>query len=90
MKGIALQVPIIGLISLVIIILILSALGPTIIDNTDTRACDNTIGDNVTGCALENSSGSSKTMYSLVELLYPIIGVIIVVIAGFGLSRKFD
>ncbi len=89
MKGATLQVPILGLISIVIIVLILTALGPTIIDNTSTRACDNTIGDNVTGCALENSSGSSKTMYSLVELLYPIIGVIIVVVAGFGLSRRF-
>ncbi len=79
---------VIGLITLVVVVLIITALGPTILTQTDTRSCDNTIGDNVTGCALENVSATGGTMFSLIELLYPIIGVIIVITGGFLLSKR--
>ncbi len=72
------QNAVVGLIAIVIFILILTALGPTIVDNTDTAASQ----------PLENASGTSKQMYSLIELLYPIIGVIVFVTVGFALGRR--
>ncbi len=77
---------IVGLITLVIIVIILTALGPTIIFQTDTSSTP-AFDDNRTH-DLENTSATAGTMYGLIELLYPIIGVIIVITAGFVLATR--
>lgn len=64
-----------AIIGLVIFIVVLTSLGSTVITNTATS----------TGHTLENASATGKTMYSLIELLYPIIGVIIMISVGFAL-----
>lgn len=64
------------IIGVVIVISILTSLGTMIITNTATG----------TGKPLENASASSKSMYSIIEFLYPIIGVMIMV--GVGMSYK--
>ena len=78
-----------GLLGLVIGILILTSLATTVVDNTYTGDC-NTLRANDTGCELDNASATGKTMYSLLELLYPIIGVIIMVSVGFAMKSRFD
>jgi hypothetical protein len=70
---------VIAIIGIVIFVAVLTSLGPTVVTNTDTSA----------NSALENASSTSKTMYSLIELLYPIIGVIVMVSIGFAVGRKF-
>ncbi len=69
---------VVGVIALVIFVVILTALGPTIVDQTDTSA----------GEPLENASSTGQTMYSLIELLYPIIGVVAFITVGFALGRR--
>ncbi len=69
---------VVGVIALVIFVVILTALGPTIVDQTDTSASE----------PLENASATGKTMYSLLELLYPIIGVVAFITVGFALGRR--
>lgn len=66
-----------GLIVLVVFVLILTALAPTVITNTNTGA----------NKPLENSSAAGKSMYSLIEILFAVVGVMAVV--GFGLGRKY-
>lgn len=74
-----------GIISIVIGIIILSSLGGTIVNNTSTRSCDASAGDNVTGCALENASDTAKDMYSIMELGYPMLGIMFLFGGGYGL-----
>lgn len=83
---------VVGLIGLVIGILILTSLGNTVVEQTETRACGTFLSasENLSDCSLENSSETGKTMYSLIELIYPIIGVMIMIVAGFALKNKFD
>lgn len=69
---------VVGIIGIVIAIIFLTSLGETIITNTDTG----------TASSLENASSTSKTMYSLIELLYPIMGVLFMVAVGFSLGRR--
>ncbi len=62
-----------ALLMLVIFILVLTALAPTIITNTATTS----------GTPLENASAGGKSMYGLMELLYPVIGIVgIIVVMG--------
>lgn len=68
-----------AIIGIVIFVVILTSLGGTIVTNTDTSATS----------ALENASTTSKTMYSLIELLYPIVGVIVMISVGFAVGRNF-
>lgn len=67
-----------AIIGIVIAIVVLTSLGGTIVTQTATS----------TGKTLENASSTGKTMYSLIELLYPIVGVLFMVGVGFGLGRK--
>ena len=67
-----------AIIGIVIFVVILTSLGSTVVDNTDTAAAS----------SLENASATGKTMYSLIELLYPIVGVIVMVSVGFAVGRK--
>ena len=67
-----------AIIGIVIFVVILTSLGSTVVDNTDTAATS----------SLENASATGKTMYSLIELLYPIVGVIVMVSVGFAVGRK--
>lgn len=80
-----------ALVGLVIGIIVLTSLGDTIVDQTETRACGTVLSaaENLSSCSLENSSATGKTMYGLVELLYPIMGVLIMIGAGFALKNKF-
>ena len=79
-----------GIIGLVIGILVLTALGVTVITQTDTGACGVASPSfNRTLCALENSSDTGKTMYSLIELLYPIMGVLFIIGVGFAIKDKY-
>ena len=66
-----------GLIMLVVFVLILTALAPTVITNTNTAA----------NKPLENASSAGKSMYSLIEILFAVVGVMAVI--GFGLGRKY-
>jgi hypothetical protein len=68
----------ISVIGIVIYIVIATSLGPTVITSTATG----------TGQALENASATGKTMYSLVELLYPILIVISMISVGFAAGKK--
>ena len=65
-----------GLIMLVIFIMILTALAPTVIENTETGA----------GTSLENASAGSKSMYSIIELLYPVMAIF-GVLAVIGITK---
>ncbi len=76
-----------GLIGLVIIVVIITALGPTIVSQTASNE-ENATGSNEPAGGLVNASATGKTMYNLVELLYPIVGVVIVITVGFALSKK--
>ncbi len=77
-----------AIIGIVIGIIILTALGSTITDQTYTGVCANDVRANTTGCELENSSSTGKTMYSLIELLYPIMGVLFIVGIGFAIRER--
>lgn len=68
-----------AIIGIVVFVVVLTALGGTVVTNTDTT----------TGHSLENASATSKTMYSLIELLYPIVGVLVMISVGFAVGRKF-
>ena len=68
-----------AIIGIVIFVVVLTSLGGTIITNTATSAAK----------PLENASTTSKTMYSLIELLYPIVGVVVMVSVGFAVGRHF-
>lgn len=78
------------IISLVIAIMILMGLGTLMVKNTDTRTCGTVISAayNLSVCPLENASTSSKSMYSIVEFLYPIMGVLIMVGVGLAYKKK--
>jgi len=65
-----------AIIGIVIALVVLTALAPTVISQTSTTG------------ALANASATGKTMYSLIEFLYPIVGVLFMVGVGFGLGRK--
>ena len=66
-----------AIIGIVIAIVVLTALGPTIVTQTATGAAK----------PLENVSATGKTMYSLIELLYPIMGVLFMVSVGFAVGK---
>jgi len=68
-----------AIIGIVVFVVVLTALGSTVVDNTATG----------TGESLENASSTGKTMYSLIELLYPIVGVLVMVSVGFAVGRRF-
>ncbi len=74
------------LLTLVIFILILTALAPTIISSTCTYGF-NATGSDEGACNLENASAGGKSMYGLMELLYPVIGIIGIVVV-MGLKAK--
>jgi len=80
-----------ALIGLVIGIVVLTSLGNTVVEETETRACGTILSasENLSDCALENSSETGKTMYSLIELLYPIVGVLVIVGVGFAIKGKY-
>ena len=82
-----------GIIGLVIGILVLTSLGNTVITQASDAqlACGTflTASANNTNCNLENSSTTGKTMYSLIELLYPIMGVLFIIGVGFALKDKY-
>ena len=65
-------------IGLVVYIVVATSLGGTVVTQTATG----------TGKPLENASATGKTMYSLVELLYPIMIVITMITVGFAAGRK--
>ena len=81
------EVIVIGIIGIVISLVVATSLAPTVIDQTRSNAFNSTGTDNPAG-QLENASGTSKTMYSLVEVLYAIMIVIFMVSVGFGLGRR--
>jgi hypothetical protein len=68
----------IAVIGIVIYIVIATSLGPTVVTQTQTSV----------GKSLENASATGKTMYSLVELLYPILIVITMISVGFAAGKK--
>lgn len=68
-----------AIIGIVIFVVVLTSLGSTVVDNTDTAS----------GQSLENASATAKTMYGLIELLYPIIGVLVMITIGFAVGRNF-
>ena len=67
-----------AIIGIVIALVVLTSLAPTVIKQTSTIA----------GSSLENASATGKTMFSLIEFLYPIVGVMFMVGVGFGLGRR--
>lgn len=86
----SLQIAVVAFLGLVIGILIFTSLGTTVVDQTETRTCLAML-SNETGrdCSLENASTTGKTMYSLLELLYPIVGVLLMIGVGFGMKDRF-
>lgn len=74
-----------GLIMLVIFVLVLTALAPSIISNTRYNAFNSTGKDDPAG-NLINASSASKSMYTLIEILFAVVGVMAVV--GYGLGRQ--
>jgi predicted RND superfamily exporter protein len=87
-RGLAIMV-----IGIVIAVVVWTALGPTVINNTTEAMVKcgtfRTAAHNETDCALENVSATSKTMYGLIELLYPIALVITLISVGFAARKKF-
>ncbi len=78
---------IMGLITIVVFVLILTAIAPTIIKQTYTGGC-NVISENLTVCGLENASSGGKAMYGLMELLYPVLAIFgILAVVGIGRAR---
>lgn len=69
----------IGIIGILVGIMLLTSLGPTIVDQTDTAATT----------PLENASATAKTAYSLIELGWPLLGVIFLFGGGFALVSGF-
>lgn len=76
-----------GILGVFLTIVIATSLGPTVIEQTEYNAF-NSSGTNNPAGPLENASGTGKTMYSLVELMFPIMVVIFLITAGFGLSHR--
>jgi drug/metabolite transporter (DMT)-like permease len=66
-----------GIIAIVIGVVMLTSFGGTIVTATATG----------TGKPLENASATSKTMYGMIELLYPIMGVLFMVGGAFSLGK---
>lgn len=77
-----------GILLIVIAVLLLTSFGTTVVNQTFTGSCAGYVQGNDSGCGLENVSTTGATMYGLIELLYPIIGVMIIVGIGFGLKSK--
>ena len=79
-----------ALITLVIFILILTALAPSIITNTYTGTClDLGEAANKSVCGLENASAGSKSMFGLAELLYPVLGIFgVLAVIGIGKAKR--
>jgi hypothetical protein len=77
------------IVAVVLGVIMLTAFGVTIISSTDTRTCGTVISAayNLSHCALENTSATGKTMYGMIELIYPIMGVLFIVGAAFGLGK---
>lgn len=67
-----LEGPIVGAIGVVVVLILLTALAPTIHDNTNTAS---------TG-PLENVSSTAKPIYNLTDLLWA--ALVIIVVVGFG------
>lgn len=77
------------IIGIVIALIVMTSLAPTVINSTDTRACTGALENKTYGCGIgNNASATGKTMYSLMEFMYPIIGVLFIVGVGFKLSRR--
>ena len=80
------------IIAIVIAVVVFTSLGTTVVNQTTEAQVKcgtvRTASHNETACALENVSATAGTMYNLIELLYPIIGVLIMVAAAFGLSKR--
>lgn len=77
-KLVNIGIVVVAIIGIVVTLVVATSLGPTVVSTTDTSS----------GHSLENASGVSKTMYSLVELLYPIMLVIFMISVGFGIGKK--
>lgn len=64
-----------ALIGFVIFVLLLTSFAPAFYNSTYTGACD--IGSaNLTNCALENITTSAKAGFSIMDIIYPILGVL--------------
>ena len=74
-----------SLITLVIFILILTALAPTVISNLAYNQFNTTGTDNPEG-QLVNASAGSKSMYSIVEILFPVVAIF-GVLAVIGITK---
>lgn len=68
-----------GIIAVVIGIIILTSLGSTVVDNTATGV----------GTSLENASDTSKDMYSIIEIGYPMLGIMFMFGGGWSLISGF-
>jgi hypothetical protein len=79
---------IIAIIGIVIAVTVLTSLGGTVVTQTATNAF-NSSGTNNPAGLLVNASSTGKTMYSLIELLYPIIGVVFMVTVGLAVKKKW-
>lgn len=77
-----------SLVTILIFILLATAFAFTVSEESDTRSCDSTIGDNVTGCELENISGTAKVVYGTFDILWAVL-IILGVVGAFGLAKKF-
>ncbi len=76
------------LITLVVFVLILTAIAPSIITNTATNAFNSTGSDNPAGL-LANASSGGKAMFGLVELLYPVTAILaFIAVMGIGMKAK--
>lgn len=81
------QIAVVLVIGIFVAILIATSLGPTVIQQIQFNDYNASGGGENAG-ALQNASGTAQTMYSLVELLYPIMIVIFMISVGFGIGKK--
>ena len=86
------EVVVTALLSIFIAVVVLTSMGNTVTKQTtgSTVACGtvDSATFNRSICPLENASATSKTMYSLIELIYPIVGVMFMIGVGFALTRR--
>lgn len=73
-----------GIIGLLIGVMLISSLGGTIVTNTASNAFNATGNDEQAG-PLVNASSAAQTGYSIIELGWPLLGVMLLFGGGFGI-----
>ena len=70
-----------NILEVVIGVMFITAFGLSVVNNTDTRKCGTVVSAayNLSVCPLENASTMSKSFFGIIELLYPVMGIGLIV-----------